>query len=250
MSKSDSIDNYPRFKKVLDMIKYGVDDVSEDKCLDPDAFDHDLSEHLISLVRDGSDRECHLCDKPQSTFTCAACKWCLYCSKDCQRKHWKINHKGVCNDFRDNRKDGSDLAECFRACCAISEEDYIFYTDLRWRLFLVQSKNIEYVSISTSVIYLMGEVRHVASIGYFDIQREKVQQIHRFIMKPVDSGEVAKSNIQFGSGRLSQEARAKVVDNLVKFIEEILSSGLIVQSITFGRGLVGLCDDKDLANRR
>ena len=236
----------PHLERIIEIIN---DDNESDKYPDPDTFDKDLSNLLISIVRDGSHRVCHNCNKPQSNLTCSACNWSLYCSKDCQRKHWKECHKQICKDFRDNRKAGSDIVEAFRAAGEIDEKDYIDNTDLRWKLFLAQAKAIGTISLITSVIYLMGEVRHAVGISYYDRERKEVQEVGRFIMTPVDKGESAMVRIQRGSGQISKKARAKVVNNLIEFIEQAKAKGLEVSGITFGRGIVDLVDDKAFADR-
>ena len=38
---------------------------------------------------------CSFCGVPQSKFKCKGCKICYYCSKACQKKHWK-GHKNAC----------------------------------------------------------------------------------------------------------------------------------------------------------
>ena len=38
---------------------------------------------------------------------CAQCASVAYCSKECQRKHWKAGHKAVCKVLAANRRSGS-----------------------------------------------------------------------------------------------------------------------------------------------
>ncbi len=38
---------------------------------------------------------CAWCSKTSSSV-CTRCKESKYCSKDCQKKHWKAGHKSVC----------------------------------------------------------------------------------------------------------------------------------------------------------
>nr|CCA14172.1 conserved hypothetical protein [Albugo laibachii Nc14] len=39
--------------------------------------------------------KCHVC-KEASSFVCSRCKLARYCSEDCQKKDWKVNHKVSC----------------------------------------------------------------------------------------------------------------------------------------------------------
>lgn len=45
-------------------------------------------------------RKCFVCGKGES-MRCSACKSVLYCSKKCQKAHWKI-HKQTCGDEDEN----------------------------------------------------------------------------------------------------------------------------------------------------
>ena len=50
-------------------------------------------------VKEGTLEEVHRCEEcgvAGATLHCAQCQSCFYCSKDCQRKNWKM-HKRVCS---------------------------------------------------------------------------------------------------------------------------------------------------------
>ena len=49
---------------------------------------------------------CHYCHKKPSKATCSRCNYTRYCSKDCQKTHWKM-HKTVCEEFADLLKKNS-----------------------------------------------------------------------------------------------------------------------------------------------
>eukprot|EP00956_Cyclotella_meneghiniana_P013613 scaffold19770_cov44-Cyclotella_meneghiniana.AAC.8 len=42
--------------------------------------------------------DCNWCYHPKARFTCCRCKTAKYCSLVCQKKHWKENHKEVCQE--------------------------------------------------------------------------------------------------------------------------------------------------------
>lgn len=52
--------------------------------------------YLASIIK----RECHYCHMTSSNVNqrCGRCKLVYYCSKDCQKLHWKAGHKEVCGD--------------------------------------------------------------------------------------------------------------------------------------------------------
>ena len=39
---------------------------------------------------------CALCHKPAATKRCGRCRAVVYCSRDCQARHWKSAHKLTC----------------------------------------------------------------------------------------------------------------------------------------------------------
>ena len=46
---------------------------------------------------------CAHCRGKNSRFRCSQCKVVSYCSRDCQREHWKSGHRQVCNKPHDAR---------------------------------------------------------------------------------------------------------------------------------------------------
>mmetsp|Transcript_10471 Transcript_10471/g.14670 ORF Transcript_10471/g.14670 Transcript_10471/m.14670 type:complete len:118 (-) Transcript_10471:35-388(-) len=97
----------------------------------------------------------------------------------------------------------------------------------------------------SSVIYLMGEVRHAVGLSFFNTDSGKVENLGRFIMKPVDSGASAIDRIQRGTGSLSKAAKKRVKKNLVECIKEAIAEGKQINGITCGRGIADLPNDKD-----
>jgi len=45
---------------------------------------------------DPSNKDCANCGTSGAKLACAACKAAHYCSKACQKQHWKNGHKGMC----------------------------------------------------------------------------------------------------------------------------------------------------------
>ena len=52
---------------------------------------------LIEELEDNDVGECPVCNKVAET-KCTACKAVFYCSRDCQKKHWKA-HKFDCKSL-------------------------------------------------------------------------------------------------------------------------------------------------------
>lgn len=51
--------------------------------------------NLIGLSSSIDTKTCHMCGSTEN-ISCCPCKMFAYCSKDCQRKHWKEVHKDQC----------------------------------------------------------------------------------------------------------------------------------------------------------
>jgi len=50
---------------------------------------------------------CAFCQKSEGEAKfdfCSVCKQVYYCSKDCQKKDWKANHKAVCEKLKEDAK--------------------------------------------------------------------------------------------------------------------------------------------------
>merc|ERR1719473_645505 len=65
-----------------------------------------LSEEMgMPMLGERLKMKCENCDKPESENRefkkCARCRKVLYCSKKCQKKHWKQKHKSVCRPVKD-----------------------------------------------------------------------------------------------------------------------------------------------------
>lgn len=73
---------------------------------------------LIQLI-DRCDRLCHFCQSPNAKLRCSKCERAIYCSKECQILHWRIdNHKNFCEDKPNTRTVSSSPAfvlDMFRA---------------------------------------------------------------------------------------------------------------------------------------
>eukprot|EP01084_Bolivina_argentea_P264337 447738_1 len=54
-----------------------------------------------------SQRKCAQCSTDNPPFACGGCKITKYCSKDCQRNHWKSTHKKQCKKLKQQSIDES-----------------------------------------------------------------------------------------------------------------------------------------------
>ena len=88
----DFFTNHPKKRQTFVRVKHGLDSIT-DQCL----VSFTLKATPFSIEKK-EERTCHFCLKNQSIATCDACKYTRYCSKKCQREHWK-DHKRVCKEF-------------------------------------------------------------------------------------------------------------------------------------------------------
>ncbi|ETO21605.1 hypothetical protein RFI_15599 [Reticulomyxa filosa] len=65
---------------------------------------------VASHVQMAQCANCLILEWEQTNFrTCAQCKEAQYCSKDCQRMHWKLAHRGECKSNEPNEKTTSSI---------------------------------------------------------------------------------------------------------------------------------------------
>ena len=65
----------------------------------------------IGRFQDGC-RNCRKFLRASQLNACARCRLALYCSRSCQREHWKKEHKGECLQMRKARKGKDSAATC------------------------------------------------------------------------------------------------------------------------------------------
>ena len=58
---------------------------------------------LTQLLRQATKQHCAGCLKPIETrLRCGACGKTVYCSRSCQKKHWKLGHRELCGTWKAN----------------------------------------------------------------------------------------------------------------------------------------------------
>lgn len=53
----------------------------------------------VETTADSTCAFCGPCETKTFALLCGRCSSVKYCSKDCQRKHWKAGHKQECDDL-------------------------------------------------------------------------------------------------------------------------------------------------------
>ncbi|KAJ7771147.1 hypothetical protein DFH07DRAFT_805079 [Mycena maculata] len=51
-------------------------------------------------VCSGTKDQCYHCGRPGNLRACSNCQVARYCTRDCQRADWNLNHKQVCVDYK------------------------------------------------------------------------------------------------------------------------------------------------------
>ncbi len=92
------------FTKGLD-VPYG-ECYESDVIFDPSQYKPDV----IECVRCYGPGDSNTCMKTENLRACSRCKVAMYCSAECQRKHWKT-HKLVCDKLAADRKKKKKIAE-------------------------------------------------------------------------------------------------------------------------------------------
>jgi hypothetical protein len=129
---------------------------------------------------------CAFCNKietAQDSFkTCSACKISIYCSKDCQKKHWKIEHKNNCGSSRGY--DNSNQKHCSRilqASLIYHYELYVKfpneYTQHGYNIMFNDSNDIWYVQDCDEEFFLLTK----SDEKHFKVMCEKYKWNHSHI---------------------------------------------------------------------
>jgi hypothetical protein len=145
---------------------------------------------------------------------------------------------------------------CLKSIDLIDEDMFMMAMRTRSSLFLreIQKHGEEggiKVSFQTSVIKLLGKVRLVAACSYVSKDFTRVSLNH-VLLENVDEGAQAEQRLypsSGGAGSISEEAEEKVLDHWVSFMGLLIESGMRVVSITYGRGLMAVCEKKSFQEK-
>ena len=76
---------------------------------DDDNLNKELSNMNINISTGSSNRTCLCCLKEvKGSSRCSQCRTALYCSRECQLKHWPV-HKNVCQDSNNTQDSDEKL---------------------------------------------------------------------------------------------------------------------------------------------
>jgi hypothetical protein len=227
-------------------------------------FDKELGEHIIEIVQGHAG--CFCCNKPDPPMGCSRCKVARYCNQDCQKTDWSVKgedagyHKQLCGVYCENRAEENGMKGaipiCLKSIDLIDEDMFMMAMRTRSSLFLreIQKHGEEggiKVSFQTSVIKLLGKVRLVAACSYVSKDFTRVSLNH-VLLENVDEGAQAEQRLypsSGGAGSISEEAEEKVLDHWVSFMGLLIESGMRVVSITYGRGLMAICEKKSFQEK-
>mmetsp|Transcript_12847 Transcript_12847/g.36675 ORF Transcript_12847/g.36675 Transcript_12847/m.36675 type:complete len:279 (-) Transcript_12847:543-1379(-) len=230
-------------------------------------FNHNFDEEYMADVVKSVQRSvgCFACNNPTAKLRCTRCRVAVYCNKKCQLDGWKnCKHKETCKVYTDNRSTKhTDIAEpvpiCLKSCGWLGENDLNTTMDRRVELFLAElqrwAKTNEdkgdhrrsvNVHLQASVVWNLGRARLQCAVTFYDFAKDGVAEVTGLVFHPVDEGDAAKRNLNppsGGSGILSEEAKAKVLDKITWFVETAREFDVEVSGLTYGRGLMWMSDD-------
>lgn len=220
-------------------------------------FDDDLGNQLIAVYKQQTG--CFSCRKPGPTQRCAKCQVVFYCSKECQVKDWKDQHKQLCRVWCDSRaeQNGSKgpVPLCMRSCGFIGDKSMVQGLKVRKDLFFKEIQRVagpEGMSLSlvAGVIEMLGMIRLVVGVHFENEDSEKTSVNHVLVHTVAEGGENAEVNRLYeGSGTLSAPAKKSALDGLSEFAALAKDHSALITAITFGRGLMYVADDQAFKKR-
>jgi hypothetical protein len=105
------------------------------------------------------------------------------------------------------------------------------------------------ISVSSSVIKILGTIRIVGSISFYDEHAEQVREVSDVMIRTIDEATPElTSRLYHGSGTLSTEGRLDAIDEWNTFARHLKYHNLKLQSITFGRGMMDFVEDGDFVS--
>lgn len=174
---------------------------------DPE-FDASLVEILIQALQRGG---CFFCDKRGASSKCSRCKIAVYCDKECQRKGWYENgHKYNCKCFCGELKEQETMIFALRSAGWLAEEQFMMVTNKRRDLLLSMISSLPEkpsVSFTSSVIEILGSLRLVGTIAFYDAHKDEMREIRDVFIHPVaEATPEARHRLYDGSGTITKEA--------------------------------------------
>lgn len=197
---------------------------------------------------------CFFCEKLGAKRICSACKVAVYCDRNCQRQAWRETHKDACNAFCYERDYGESIIHSMRSVEWMAEEDFMAAALARRELLLSMvssmfGKKKAIVSVQSSVIEILGTIRLVGSLSFFDIHDEEFRLVHDALIHTVDEAtDETRAQINDGSGTISKDARVKAINAWLEFAKHLKEHDISLSGITFGRGMMDFVGDADFVS--
>jgi len=244
------------------------------------ATEHEL---IAKLQRSIGCFNCQSIPASKTCGRCKVATYCNRECQEADWKSSKVtNHKFLCQRWCDNRHDYENkeivpAPTCMRGCGYMDESEHLVAMKKRGDMFLNEVRRSAdagcvlgdvihltvYVEDCGPKIQLVGHCSYynemidklkkgglmpgVAGV-FLGNQEEKDLEVRDVILDTVDEGTAANHMLYpgkgHGGGNITMTSKRKVIDMLANFLERAQERGILVHSITYGRGL-GWFSDRD-----
>lgn len=220
-------------------------------------------------------RGCFSCGETLDAMkTCSACKFAVYCNRECQKAHWKNEnymgqapHKELCksiihflwhcNGKSNNDKNApSDTIATFSRPIPmhlgnlgykfeeeVVEDEMTIYGDM----FMDELVEAQVRSIYLSVFCFDDGDDIVQLHGSASFFSSGVKEVYYILFPKVDSGRNVVSNIN--SGFISEEAKRVAVEHIADFAKRLRGKGLRLMGLACGSAMMWLDNDGEAQAR-
>lgn len=213
---------------------------------------------------------CTNCGKKDvNTKRCTGCKFAKYCNVDCQKADWK-KHKPVCKATRSAKETPSVFCRLLKSWDLMNDEELVKEMENYSKLFIEEVVRVGHrsrfpepnsINMGLTVVCVEDDdnIVRLTATARFGTEEKMINDVHAVLFKTIDQGKEAIAQLyppdhgfsMFGAppGEIADDKKELAAKYIVEFVDQLKERDLRVRTITCGRGLPWLKDNKELYDR-